>query len=673
MTKFGSPTGRWVIVCIWMALVTTVPAHAIPWFPLGPFGGDARNFGLDAHDARHLFLGANTGWVYESRDGGASWSRLGQVSKQADLLTKQILVDPRDPQQIVLAAYSVDHPDGGIFLSSDGGRTWTADPGMAGQSVRSLTRAPSDPNLLVAGTLQGVFRSTDGGRQWRQISPLGSTEIHKVESVAIDPANPQIIYAGTWHLPWKTTDGGTTWKNIKQGIIDDSDVFSIVIDPGDPKIVYASACSGIYKSTDAALQFTKVQGIPSTARRTRKLAQDPQHPLTVYAGTTEGLYRTLDGGSQWDRLTGPDVIVNDVYVDPKDSGHIVLATDRGGVLSSTDFAATFKPTNTGFSARLITSFAYDAHRAAVVYVGVVNDKETGGVFQSRTGGVSWRQMSDGLGGRDVFSLATTPDGVLLAGTNRGIFRLENDFWVDSSTLVAPRAARKPTAAAAAHPTPPHAPTPSGDRYDGLVYAMAQGSLEVFAATSDGLLRSNVAGTQWEPVRTLLPETRFVAMQQSTLLVAGLKHMALSQDGGARWSPVALPGVLTQIAAIAVDDQKSLWVAGREGVFFSANNGVTWQPLKGLNINDVDSVVFDPAGHRVLLTCADSSMVFAASTLSHAVNYWDAGWRLRFVRSMGDYMLGITLYDGVVVQPKMVDSAVSQTNTEKPKSAGPASK
>jgi photosystem II stability/assembly factor-like uncharacterized protein len=656
-----------------MALVTALPAHAIPWFPLGPFGGDARNFGLDAHDARHLFLGANTGWVYESRDGGSNWSRLGQISKQADLLTKQILVDPRDPQQIVLAAYSVDHPDGGIFLSGDGGRTWTADPGMAGQSVRSLTRAPSDPNLLVAGTLQGVFRSTDNGHHWRQISPLGSTEIHKVESVAIDPTNPQIIYAGTWHLPWKTTDGGATWKNIKQGIIDDSDVFSIVIDAADPKIVYASACSGIYKSTDAASQFTKVQGIPSTARRTRKLAQDPEHPLTVYAGTTEGLYRTLDGGSQWDRLTGPDVIVNDVYVDPKDSGHIVLATDRGGVLSSTDFAATFKPTNTGFSARLITSFAYDPHRAAVVYVGVVNDKETGGVFQSRTGGVSWRQMSDGLGGRDVFSLATTPDGVLLAGTNRGIFRLQDDFWVDSSTLVAQRSARKPTAAAPAHPTPPRAPTPSGDRYDGLVYAMVQGSLEVFAATSDGLLRSNVAGTQWEPVRTLLPETRFVAMQQSTFLVAGLKHMALSQDGGARWSPIALPGILTQIAAIAVDDQKNLWVAGREGVFYSANNGLTWQPLKGLNINDVDSVVFDPAGHRVLLTCAGSSMVFAASTLSHAVNYWDAGWHLRFVRSMGDYMLGITLYDGVVVQPKMVDSAVSQTNTEKPKTVEPTSK
>jgi photosystem II stability/assembly factor-like uncharacterized protein len=252
---------------------------------------------------------------------------------------------------------------------------------------------------------------------------------------------------------------------------------------------------------------------------------------------------------------------------------------------------------------------------------------------------------------------------LLAGTNRGIFRLENDFWIDSSALAAPRAApHKPTV----KPLPPA-------RYDGLVYAMAEGSVEMFAATSDGLLRSNVDGTQWEPVRTLLPETRYVALMQSTLFVAGLKHIALSQDGGAHWTPVALPGGLTQIASIAVDDQKNLWVGGREGVFFSANHGDTWQTLKNLNINEVDGISFDAAGHRLLITCADSTMVFEVNSLAHTVSYMDSGWRLRFARSMGDYMLGITLYDGVVVQPKMVDSAVSQTNTEKPKAVGPASK
>ena len=145
--------------------------------------------------------------------------------------------------------------DGGLYVSNDGGVTWEIDPEMNGQSIRALAAAPSDPKIMVAGTLKGVYRSTDAGEHWQLISPEGSQELHEVESIAIDPANPQIIYAGTWHLPWKTTDGGAHWTSIKQGIIDDSDVFSIIIDPKRPNIVYASACSGIYKSEDGGAKF----------------------------------------------------------------------------------------------------------------------------------------------------------------------------------------------------------------------------------------------------------------------------------------------------------------------------------------------------------------------------------------------------------------------------------
>ncbi len=75
---------------------------------------------------------------------------------------------------------------------------------MHGQSVRSLAQARSNPRVLVAGTLRGVYRTEDGGRHWREISPPGSTEIHEVESLAIDPYDARTIYAGTWHLPWRT-------------------------------------------------------------------------------------------------------------------------------------------------------------------------------------------------------------------------------------------------------------------------------------------------------------------------------------------------------------------------------------------------------------------------------------------------------------------------------------
>ena len=81
------------------------------------------------------------------------------------------MVDESDPKTLLVGAWVVDHPDGGLFISHDAGKSWTAVEAMKGQSIRALTQAPSDPKILIAGTLKGVFRSEDGGVQWTQITP----------------------------------------------------------------------------------------------------------------------------------------------------------------------------------------------------------------------------------------------------------------------------------------------------------------------------------------------------------------------------------------------------------------------------------------------------------------------------------------------------------------------
>ena len=57
------------------------------------------------------------------------------------------------------------------WKSMDGGKTWTSNPGMKGQSIRAFAQAPSNPKILFAGTLQGVFRSKNAGGSWEQIRP----------------------------------------------------------------------------------------------------------------------------------------------------------------------------------------------------------------------------------------------------------------------------------------------------------------------------------------------------------------------------------------------------------------------------------------------------------------------------------------------------------------------
>ncbi|MDQ1694234.1 MAG: hypothetical protein QOH85_1769, partial [Acidobacteriaceae bacterium] len=236
------------LACLLLAAATSAPLIAAPpqsatnanpvpsaWIPVGPDGGDARSFAADPKDSKHLFLGTTNSWLYESHDGGVSWHRLTKLSPKDDLMVDNIVVDESDPKTIYVATWVVDHPDGALFISHDEGKTWVKVPAMDGQSIRALAQAASNPKMLVVGTLKGIFRSEDGGMHWDAISPAGSVELHEVESIAIDPKDSKTIYAGTWHLPWKTTDGGANWRNIKQGLIDDSDVFSIIIDPTAPQ------------------------------------------------------------------------------------------------------------------------------------------------------------------------------------------------------------------------------------------------------------------------------------------------------------------------------------------------------------------------------------------------------------------------------------------------------
>jgi hypothetical protein len=206
-------------------------------------------------------------------------------------------------------------------------------------------------------------------------------------------------------------------------MIDDSDVFSIIVSSANPSEVFASACSGIYKSVSGGDQFEKIKGIPFTARRTRVLKQDPSNPAIVYAGTTEGLWKSVDEGKNWKRVSGPEVVVNDVLIDPRNSQRVLLATDRSGVLASDDAAATFTPSNHGYSHRYVSAILADSKEPNTLYIGLVNDREFGGVFFTHDGGQTWQQKSSGLDGRDVFTLKQASNGTLVAGTNRGVFEL----------------------------------------------------------------------------------------------------------------------------------------------------------------------------------------------------------------------------------------------------------
>src|SRR5208337_269297 len=521
---------RTSLLLLAVSLLSTALLASGPWQVLGPDGGDARSLAYDAHNPDHILLGTSAGQMFVSNDAGRTWSRLARLGGD-DYVLDHISIDPQDSNRIYVSAWSVSSQQiGEIFRTRDGGRNWETLPAMHGKSIRAMAIHKGDSKVIVAGALDGVYRTNDGGNSWERLSPANSAEIKNIESIAVDPKDPNTVYAGTWHLAWKTPDGGATWQHMNKGMIDDSDVFSVIVDHDNPSLVFASACSVIYKSETAGTLFSKIQGIPFTARRTRVLKQDPTNENIVYAGTTEGLWKTVDLGKSWKRVSSEEVVVNDVFVDPRDSNHVLIATDRSGVMASTNGAATWETSNHGYAHRYVSALLADNQNANTLYVGLVNDREYGGVFYSHDNGQHWMQKSAGLGGRDVFALKQTASGMLVAGTNRGIFYNDptttewkpmNAVAVAESKNLPRKGSKKPVTTTIWHKSV----------LEARVNDLELDSRRWFAATTSGVYTSTDMGKAWHGGR-VLGQQDFVSVRAKgeTVVAATRSTVMVSSDG-----------------------------------------------------------------------------------------------------------------------------------------------
>jgi photosystem II stability/assembly factor-like uncharacterized protein len=639
-----------LVFTLWMAAAL---AAEQPWQPIGPDGGNVRSLAIDPKNPDRIFLGTSAGNLYLSSDGGRNWSRFARPGNSAEMVLDHIVIDPTDSRNIFAAAWNAQLPnsDGELYRSHDAGKTWEIVADLHGKSLRALSMADSDPKILVVGALDGIYRSRNGGHDFERISPANHAEIKNVESIAIDPVNPDVIYAGTWHLPWKTEDGGKTWHSIKKGVIDDSDVFSIVIDGAQPANIFISACSGIYRSDSAGELFRKIQGIPYSARRTRMLQMDPTDHNIVYAGTTEGLWKTIDGGTTWKHMTGSNIIINDVLIDPRQPSRVLLATDRSGVLASDDGGVTFMASNRGFTHRQAAALLVDRNNSNVLYAGVLNDKEFGGMFVSRDAGQTWKQNSDGLDGRDVFVLRQAADNSLVAATDHGLFALPANAsrWIPRDLpTTKPQAAMLRKTSAHASTTNEFAPR---------VTVLELGADKWFAATSNALFVSSDSGVTWRAES--LPGIGVpvsISVAGKVVAIAGRNTVAVSVSGGESWLPTKTLAADFSINSVAVDNTGDVWLAARTGLFRSTDAGDSWKQVPSLHLADIQTVHFDEDNHRVLVTSGLSVNIFESADNGRTWNAISTGWRIRNLRVARGRLLGTTAFDGVVVQPEVTAAA-----------------
>jgi photosystem II stability/assembly factor-like uncharacterized protein len=421
-------------------------SYTSDWRITGPSGGDVRALVVDPNDPNRFYFGTLDGQIYMSTDGARTWRLLVNFNRPR-LFVDHIIVDPRNSKVLYVATHRHKDP-GGFFKSTDGGLTWRESPELKNEALHSLVQADKDPSILITGTFNGMYRSVDSGETWTALPTANTPGLVHVESLAIDPRDTNIIYAGTWYLPYKSTDGGQHWRIIKNGIIDDSDIFAIDLDPRNPNHIIASACSGIYETMDAGENWHKVQGIPSQSRRTRAILQHPTIAGLVFAGTTEGFWRSARGGdsNSWMVTTSRQLEINAIAVHPSTPDLVYIATNNYGVMVSRDGGKNFVPTNSGFSGRFVNTIVADREVSDRVYATTINTTTGGGFFfVSNDGGATWqpsmRNMPPRLIGYAILQDETNSN-IIYLGTNLGVYRS-----MDRGASWAPVTARKPAAPA----------------------------------------------------------------------------------------------------------------------------------------------------------------------------------------------------------------------------------
>lgn len=156
---------------------------------------DIHGFTLDPADPSRMWAYLATGGLWESIDGGTTWSRVRE-----DNVAFPLAVRGQNGTRLL----GVDAT--GLVGSEDGGRTWSSLGEPPTYPMTALAAA-ADGQTLYAGSPDGLFTSADGGRTWRKLAFAG---LPMAIAVAADGSELAVVVQTT--QLFRSVDGGMSWK-----------------------------------------------------------------------------------------------------------------------------------------------------------------------------------------------------------------------------------------------------------------------------------------------------------------------------------------------------------------------------------------------------------------------------------------------------------------------------
>jgi photosystem II stability/assembly factor-like uncharacterized protein len=214
-----------------------------------------------------------------------------------------VQIDPSNPQIVYASLWEAregpwenaewNETGGGIFKSTDGGKTWKQlSNGLPAEIVQAqLAIAPSDPKKLFASVAipkaVKLYRSDDGGEKWTLATedsrPAGRIGGGDLPVVQFDPKDPKVVYSASV-VCWKSTDGGKTWEGWR-GAPGGDDYQNVWINPNDSKIVLLGSDQGAIITVNGGETWSSWYN-QSTAQLYH-VSADNQFPYQLNSGQQE--------------------------------------------------------------------------------------------------------------------------------------------------------------------------------------------------------------------------------------------------------------------------------------------------------------------------------------------------------------------------------------------------
>jgi photosystem II stability/assembly factor-like uncharacterized protein len=240
-----------------------------------------------------LLVGAEAPGIFESRDGGETFSLLTTLAGQPG---SEMWDDPKmqPPGHLGISAIVANGDDAhwraivqgvGMFETEDGGSTWTPrNKGLradwpreheeVGFCVHKLAPSPVDESRVYQQNHVGMHRSDDGGRTWSEITDGLPSEFgfaaaahpHDRDTfyvIPLDPGHARCMPEGKAAV-WRTQDAGSSWQRLSNGLPQEDAHLGVlrtamtIDDQDSPGLYFGTSTGQVFASVDEGESWTQI-------------------------------------------------------------------------------------------------------------------------------------------------------------------------------------------------------------------------------------------------------------------------------------------------------------------------------------------------------------------------------------------------------------------------------